>query len=121
MRAAVIYGGVNQNPQVAAIRRGVDILVATPGRLLDLHNQNLVSLTHVRIFVLDEADRMLDMGFLRDIERIMKVMPERRQGLMFSATFSKPIKKLANGAIGRDLFHFSTHGPDLRKSCISIF
>ncbi|MBT28544.1 MAG: ATP-dependent RNA helicase RhlE [Thalassobius sp.] len=101
LRAAVIYGGVNQNPQVAAIRRGVDILVATPGRLLDLHNQNLVSLTHVRIFVLDEADRMLDMGFLRDIERIMKVMPERRQGLMFSATFSKPIKKLANGILNQ--------------------
>ncbi|UZR96522.1 DEAD/DEAH box helicase [Chondrinema litorale] len=101
LRSAVIYGGVNQNPQVNAINRGVDILVATPGRLLDLHNQNLVSLKHVRILVLDEADRMLDMGFLRDIERIMKVMPERRQGLMFSATFSKPIKKLANGILNQ--------------------
>ena len=99
IRSTVIFGGVNQKPQAATIRRGVDILVATPGRLLDLHNQNLLSLKRVEVFVLDEADRMLDMGFLRDIERVMKLMPEKRQNLMFSATFSKDIRKLANGIL----------------------
>jgi len=99
IRSTVIFGGVNQKPQAATIRRGVDILVATPGRLLDLHNQNLLSLKRVEVFILDEADRMLDMGFLRDIERVMKLMPEKRQNLMFSATFSKDIRKLANGIL----------------------
>jgi len=99
LRSTVIFGGVNQKPQVSAIRQGVDILVATPGRLLDLESQNLLSLKRVEIFVLDEADRMLDMGFLRDIERVMKLMPDRRQNLMFSATFSKDIKKLAHGIL----------------------
>jgi ATP-dependent RNA helicase RhlE len=95
LRSTVIFGGVNQKPQAAKIRQGVDILVATPGRLIDLENQGLLSLKRVEIFVLDEADRMLDMGFLRDIERVMKLMPDKRQNLMFSATFSKDIKKLA--------------------------
>ncbi|WP_299890945.1 DEAD/DEAH box helicase [uncultured Lacinutrix sp.] len=95
IRSAVIFGGVNQKPQAANIRKGVDVLVATPGRLLDLQSQGLLSLKRVEIFVLDEADRMLDMGFLRDIERVMKLMPDKRQNLMFSATFSKDIKKLA--------------------------
>ncbi|WP_296385294.1 DEAD/DEAH box helicase [Winogradskyella sp.] len=95
LRSAVIFGGVNQKPQVATIRQGVDILVATPGRLLDLESQGALSLKRVEIFVLDEADRMLDMGFLRDIERVMKLMQGKRQNLMFSATFSKDIKKLA--------------------------
>ncbi|MCK0158728.1 DEAD/DEAH box helicase [Cellulophaga sp. F20128] len=99
LRSAVIFGGVNQKPQIANLKRGMDILVATPGRLLDLHNQRFLSLDKVEIFVLDEADRMLDMGFLRDIERIMKLIPSRRQNLMFSATFSKDIKKLANGIL----------------------
>ena len=99
LRSAVIFGGVNQKPQAAAIRQGIGILVATPGRLLDLQNQGLLSLKRVEIFVLDEADRMLDMGFLRDIERIIKSMPEKRQNLMFSATFSKDIKKLAHGIL----------------------
>jgi len=99
IRSTVIFGGVNQKPQVSTLRQGVDVLVATPGRLLDLHNQGLLSLKHVEIFVLDEADRMLDMGFLRDIERVMKIMPTKRQNLMFSATFSKDIKKLANGIL----------------------
>ncbi len=99
LRSAVIFGGVNQRPQEVHFRRGVDILVATPGRLIDLQNQGIVSLSKVEIFVLDEADRMLDMGFLRDIERIMKMMPSRRQNLMFSATFSKEIKKLAHGIL----------------------
>jgi ATP-dependent RNA helicase RhlE len=99
LRAAVIFGGVNQNPQVRQLRQGVDILVATPGRLLDLIGQNVLSLSKVEILVLDEADRMLDMGFLRDIERILKLLPPRRQNLLFSATFSKDIKKLANGLL----------------------
>jgi ATP-dependent RNA helicase RhlE len=99
LRSAVIFGGVNQKPQVAQLRLGVDILVATPGRLIDLQNQGLVSLSKVEILVLDEADRMLDMGFLRDIERIIKVLPPKRQNLLFSATFSKDIKKLAMGIL----------------------
>jgi len=99
LRSAVIFGGVNQRPQVAKLRKGVDVLVATPGRLLDLQNQGFLSLSKIDVLVLDEADRMLDMGFLRDIERIMKLMPKRRQNLMFSATFSKDIKKLANGIL----------------------
>jgi ATP-dependent RNA helicase RhlE len=99
LRSAVIFGGVNQKPQIANLRQGMDILVATPGRLLDLHGQGVLSLSKVEIFVLDEADRMLDMGFLRDIQRVIKIMPERRQNLMFSATFSKDIKKLAHGIL----------------------
>ena len=96
IRSTVIFGGVNQNPQANRLRSGIDILVATPGRLLDLQNQGLLSLAKVEILVLDEADRMLDMGFLRDIQRILKLLPERRQNLLFSATFSRDIKKLAN-------------------------
>lgn len=99
LRSAVIFGGVNQKPQAATLRQGIDILVATPGRLLDLENQGILSLKRVEILVLDEADRMLDMGFLRDIERIMKMMPAQRQNLMFSATFSKDIRKLAHGIL----------------------
>jgi ATP-dependent RNA helicase RhlE len=99
IRSAVIFGGVNQKPQVAQLRQGVDILVATPGRLIDLQNQGLITLSKVEILVLDEADRMLDMGFLRDIERVMKVLPPKRQNLLFSATFSKDIKKLAMGIL----------------------
>jgi ATP-dependent RNA helicase RhlE len=96
LRSTVIFGGVNPKPQAAAIRRGVDVLIATPGRLLDLQRQNLVSLKRIEVFVLDEADRMLDMGFVRDIERIIELMPDRRQNLLFSATFSKDIKTLAH-------------------------
>jgi ATP-dependent RNA helicase RhlE len=99
LRSTVIFGGVNQKPQVAQLRQGIDILVATPGRLIDLQNQGLITLSKVEILVLDEADRMLDMGFLRDIERIMKVLPPQRQNLMFSATFSRDIKKLAMGIL----------------------
>ena len=99
LKSTVIFGGVNQNPQVTQLRQGIDILVATPGRLIDLQNQGLISLAKVEILVLDEADRMLDMGFLRDIERILKVLPTKRQNLLFSATFSKDIKKLAMGIL----------------------
>jgi ATP-dependent RNA helicase RhlE len=95
IRSAVVFGGVNQRPQVATIRNGVDILIATPGRLIDLNSQGLLSLAKIEILVLDEADRMLDMGFLRDIKRIIGLMPTRRQNLLFSATFSKEIKNLA--------------------------
>ena len=96
IRSTVIFGGVNQRPQVATIRNGIDVLIATPGRLLDLQNQGLLSLSKVEILVLDEADRMLDMGFLRDIRKITDLLPKRRQSLLFSATFSKQIKSLAN-------------------------
>lgn len=96
LRSTVIFGGVGANPQIRALRNGVDILVATPGRLLDLENQNALSLSKVEILVLDEADRMLDMGFLRDIKKILALLPAKRQNLLFSATFSKEIKKLAN-------------------------
>jgi ATP-dependent RNA helicase RhlE len=99
LRSCVIFGGVNQKPQVSKIRNGIDILIATPGRLLDLENQRLLSLSNVEILVLDEADRMLDMGFQRDINKIMHLLPKRRQNLLFSATFSKEIKILAKGIL----------------------
>ena len=95
IRSTVIFGGVKQRAQVATIRKGIDVLIATPGRLIDLLNQGLLSLSKIEILVLDEADRMLDMGFLRDIKRIVSLMPTRRQNLLFSATFPKEIKKLA--------------------------
>ncbi|MCG2431192.1 DEAD/DEAH box helicase [Aequorivita xiaoshiensis] len=96
LRSTVIFGGVGANPQINALRNGVDVLVATPGRLLDLHSQRAVSLSKVEILGLDEADRMLDMGFARDIKKILALLPSKRQNLLFSATFSKEIKKLAN-------------------------
>ncbi len=97
IKSTVVFGGVNANPQINALHRGIDILIATPGRLLDLQNQRALSLSNVEILVLDEADRMLDMGFLRDIKRILNLIPAKRQNLLFSATFSKEIKQLANG------------------------
>ncbi|HEB86436.1 MAG TPA: DEAD/DEAH box helicase [Gammaproteobacteria bacterium] len=98
LQFAVVFGGVKINPQIAKLRRGVDILVATPGRLLDHANQKTLDLSHVEILVLDEADRMLDMGFIHDIRKIMAMLPgkETRQTLLFSATFSSEIKQLAN-------------------------
>ncbi|MDQ6973678.1 MAG: DEAD/DEAH box helicase, partial [Mariprofundaceae bacterium] len=97
LRSLVIFGGVGANPQIQKLRRGVDILVATPGRLLDLANQGEVNLSKVEFFVLDEADRMLDMGFIHDIRKVLKMLPKSRQNLLFSATFSNEIKKLAAG------------------------
>ena len=91
----VIFGGVSQHQQTLALRRGVDILVATPGRLLDLVNQGIVSLRHISLFVLDEADRMLDMGFIHDVKRIIAIIPQERQSLFFSATMPPAITKLA--------------------------
>ena len=101
IKSTVIFGGVNANPQIKTLRSGVDILIATPGRLLDLHGQRVLSLSEVEILVLDEADRMLDMGFLRDIRRILDLLPTKRQNLLFSATFSKEIKHLANSFLDR--------------------
>lgn len=99
IRSTVIFGGVNQKPQVATLRNGIDVLIATPGRLMDLHSQGVLSLSKVEILVLDEADRMLDMGFLRDIKKIISYLPQKRQNLLFSATFSKEIKQLATGIL----------------------
>ena len=95
LSSTVIFGGVSQKPQVTALKNGVDILIATPGRLMDLNNQGLLSLKKVEILVLDEADRMLDMGFLRDIKKIISLIPKQRQTLLFSATFSKEIRNLS--------------------------
>ena len=94
-RAAVIYGGVSINTQIAKLRKGVDVVVATPGRLLDHLQQGTIDLSAIECLVLDEADRMLDMGFIRDIRKIMKVLPKERQNLLFSATFSTDIRRLA--------------------------
>lgn len=95
LRSHIIFGGVGQQPQVDAIRSGLDILVATPGRLLDLHQQRHVDLSAVETLVLDEADRMLDMGFIHDIKKLLRVLPKKRQNLLFSATFSDEIQALA--------------------------
>jgi ATP-dependent RNA helicase RhlE len=99
LRQAVIYGGVNQRPQVDKLRRGIDILVATPGRLLDLINQKHISLNQVRHFVLDEADRMLDMGFIHDIKRLLPMLPKQKQTLFFSATMPAAISKLSRSIL----------------------
>ncbi|MEY4927614.1 MAG: hypothetical protein RI894_2050 [Bacteroidota bacterium] len=96
LKAAVIFGGVSQKPQTDTLRQGVDILVATPGRLLDLMQQNFVNIQYVKMFVLDEADRMLDMGFVHDVKRVVSKLPEQRQSLFFSATMPPEIQKLAN-------------------------
>lgn len=95
LRANVVFGGVKINPQMQKLRRGTDILIATPGRLLDLHQQNAIRFNQLEILVLDEADRMLDMGFIHDIKKLHKLLPQKRQTLMFSATFSDDIRALA--------------------------
>jgi len=99
LRQAVIYGGVSQHPQAKAVRDGVDILVATPGRLMDLMDQKLVTLSGIEILVVDEADRMLDMGFIRDIRKIVSKLPAKRQTLMFSATMPADIRQLADSIL----------------------
>jgi ATP-dependent RNA helicase RhlE len=99
LTSAVIFGGVGINPQIKLLKHGVDILVATPGRLLDHMQQGTVDLKQIEILILDEADRMLDMGFIRDIKRILAVLPKKRQNLLFSATFSDEIKALADGLL----------------------
>ena len=99
LRSAVVFGGVKINPQMMALRKGVDVLVATPGRLLDLYQQNAVNFRTLEILVLDEADRMLDMGFIHDIRKILALLPPKRQNLLFSATFSEEIRQLAKSFV----------------------
>ncbi|NLF52956.1 MAG: DEAD/DEAH box helicase, partial [Thauera phenolivorans] len=99
LTSLVMFGGVNINPQIAALKKRVDILVATPGRLLDHVGQRTLDLSGVEILVLDEADRMLDMGFIRDIRKILALLPKKRQNLLFSATFSDEIRELAHGLL----------------------
>lgn len=103
LKSTVVFGGVKINPQMMALRRGVDILVATPGRLLDLYQQNAVRFSQLEVLVLDEADRMLDMGFINDIKKIIALLPKKRQNLLFSATFSDDIRKLAKGLVANPL------------------
>jgi ATP-dependent RNA helicase RhlE len=102
-KSTVVFGGVKPNPQIAALRRGTDILVATPGRLLDLCQQGEVKFSDLEVLVLDEADRMLDMGFIHDIRRILKLLPQQRQNLMFSATFANEIRGLAKTIMNNPL------------------
>lgn len=99
LRSTVIYGGVSIRPQIEKLRKGVDIVVATPGRLLDHIGQRTLNLSQIEILVLDEADRMLDMGFIHDIRRILKLLPKKRQNLLFSATYTDEIKRLADGLL----------------------
>jgi len=98
-KSTVIFGGVKINPQITQLKKGVDIVVATPGRLLDHISQGTIKLSHVDFFILDEADRMLDMGFINDIKKIMKLLPNERQTLLFSATYSNEIKKLSESLL----------------------
>ena len=97
LTSTLIYGGVSHHAQVKELRKGVDIVIATPGRLLDHVSQRTLDLSHIELLVLDEADRMLDMGFIHDIHKILALMPKNRQGLLFSATFSSKVKTLASG------------------------
>ncbi|HHF3035578.1 TPA: DEAD/DEAH box helicase [Vibrio diabolicus] len=99
LSSAVVFGGVKINPQMLRLRKGADVLVATPGRLMDLYNQNAVKFDQLEVLVLDEADRMLDMGFIRDIRKILALLPKQRQNLLFSATFSDEIRDLAKGLV----------------------
>jgi len=99
LKSAVVFGGVKINPQMMKLRGGIDVLVATPGRLMDLASQNAVKFSQVEVLILDEADRMLDMGFIRDIRKIIAQLPKKRQNLLFSATFSNDIRKLTAGLL----------------------
>ncbi|SHN34637.1 DEAD/DEAH box helicase [Rhizobacter sp. OV335] len=101
LTSMVMFGGVGMQPQIDRLRKGVDILVATPGRLLDHHQQRTLDLSHVEIFVLDEADRMLDMGFIHDIKKVLAIVPAQKQSLLFSATFSDEIKTLADRLLNK--------------------
>ncbi len=103
LTSMVMFGGVGMSPQVDRLRKGVDILVATPGRLLDHHQQRTLDLSHVEIFVLDEADRMLDMGFIHDIKKVLAALPAKKQSLLFSATFSDEIKALADRLLNQPM------------------
>lgn len=109
--SAAVFGGVKVFPQKSKLKKGLDVLVATPGRLLDLHNQKAVKLSRVKVLVLDEADHMLDMGFINDIKKIIALTPEDRQNLLFSATFSNEIRKLAK-TLGSDLREITAQNPN---------
>ena len=117
IKSTVVYGGAKIFPQKSKLKKGVDILVATPGRLLDLVNQKAVKLDRVQVLVLDEADHMLDMGFIHDIKKIIAMTPSSRQNLLFSATFSPEIKKLAQ-SLGEDLIEISAQSPNTTVSKI---
>ncbi|MDE2617132.1 MAG: DEAD/DEAH box helicase, partial [Burkholderiales bacterium] len=99
LSSTVVFGGVGMNPQISRLKKGVDILVATPGRLLDLQQQGFLDLSTVQTLVLDEADRMLDMGFIHDVKKVLALVPKDKQSLLFSATFSDEIRELANGLL----------------------
>ena len=99
LNSTVIFGGVGMNPQITKVKKGVDVLVATPGRLLDLQQQGVLDLSQIEILVLDEADRMLDMGFIHDVKKILALVPKDKQSLLFSATFSDEIRDLANNLL----------------------
>ena len=103
LHSTVVFGGVKINPQMMRLRQGVDVLVATPGRLMDLYNQKAVKFSQLEVLILDEADRMLDMGFIRDIKKIISLLPKQRQNLLFSATFSPDIRALAKGMVNKPL------------------
>ena len=122
LRHAVVFGGVSQNQQVEAIRRGVDILIATPGRLIDLFNQRVISFQDISIFILDEADRMLDMGFIIDVRRIVTKLPTQRQTLFFSATMPPEIQKLANTILQNPVkVEVTPHSTTVEKIEQSVF
>ena len=121
LKSLVIFGGVSMNPQITALRNGVDILVATPGRLLDHAQQRNVDLSGIEVLVLDEADRMLDMGFIHDIKRVIALVPKKRQNLLFSATFSDEIRALASGFLVNPEYVESERrntAPELVKQCV---
>jgi ATP-dependent RNA helicase RhlE len=117
LRSTVVYGGVKINPQMMQLRRGVDVLVATPGRLLDLYQQRAIRFNDIEMLVLDEADRMLDMGFINDIRKIMQLLPEKRQNLLFSATFSRDIRALAKSVTNRRFLPWIKH---VRQNYLAI-
>lgn len=115
--STVVFGGVKINPQMINLRRGCDVVVATPGRLLDLHSQNAIKFSQIEVLVLDEADRMLDMGFLRDIKKILNLLPKQRQNLLFSATFSPEIRELARGLVNNPV-EVSVNPPNSTTSLV---
>jgi ATP-dependent RNA helicase RhlE len=123
-RSVVIYGGVGYEPQLQKLRRGVDLVIATPGRLLDIHNRGSINLKNVKVLVLDEADRMLDMGFWPDVRRIIALLPAQRQNLLFSATMSPDVVRVA-GAILTDPVHIETsptirHADNIRQAIYPV-
>ncbi|MDX8409927.1 MAG: DEAD/DEAH box helicase [Mariprofundales bacterium] len=121
LRSAVIFGGVGANPQISQLRRGVDLVIACPGRLLDLANQRAIEFSGVEFLVLDEADRMLDMGFIRDIRKILAMLPKKRQNLLFSATFSNEIKKMASGILHQPKLVEVSHNQTVAKIVQKVY